>query len=663
MVDIRPRALRDGMAAALARNFDLAYQLLQQATTESPADVRGWLWRAVASPSPADAISCLRRVLVFEPSHVQAQDALGRLLAGQATTMAADGQAAQAAALAREASELAPESDAAWMALATVSENPQERLDALRRAHAVNPQAAHVRVQLRDALLHGGITSAGAEPDRARELFREAAGIDPTDPRIWQALARVASSAGDALEALRRLLQLTPDRPGLRAALKRALVSDAESLTASGSTLEAAGRWREALALDENDPAALIGLAETTDEADEARRVLDAIDRAGVVDARVAAVRAKWQPPVEQPVEPALDDYLQIPDLDTLWPPAAPTTSSFEAALDASLLTPAAIDVEPPLAAPVDEPQIVEVPTFTESFTAPLAPEPVLSLDLTSKLDLTPTLDVTPTLAASPAAPPMPASFVIPPVAAPPALDSFVIPPVAAPATPAASFVFPPVTAAPTPEPSFEIPPAAAAPVMNAPAAPIPLVTRPAAARPDVAPPIAISPVVTPPAVAPPVVAPQAVTAPTAAPSIPAAAAPRPAASAPGSKRTVMVVDDSPTVRKILTMTLERAGYGVVAASDGEAALGTLEGSVPDLILLDISMPKLDGYEVCKRIKADARTAHVPVVMLSGKDAFFDKVKGRMAGATEYLTKPFATPAVLAVIGRQLEPETGTVHG
>jgi twitching motility two-component system response regulator PilG len=81
------------------------------------------------------------------------------------------------------------------------------------------------------------------------------------------------------------------------------------------------------------------------------------------------------------------------------------------------------------------------------------------------------------------------------------------------------------------------------------------------------------------------------------------------------------------------------------------------------LILLDISMPKLDGYEVCKRVKADARTAHVPVVMLSGKDAFFDKVKGRMAGATEYLTKPFATPAVLAAVGRMFEPETGAVHG
>jgi twitching motility two-component system response regulator PilG len=68
------------------------------------------------------------------------------------------------------------------------------------------------------------------------------------------------------------------------------------------------------------------------------------------------------------------------------------------------------------------------------------------------------------------------------------------------------------------------------------------------------------------------------------------------------------------------------------------------------VILLDIAMPKIDGYEVCRRVKADPRTGHVPVVMLSGKDAFFDKVKGRVAGASEYLTKPFETPAVLAAV-------------
>jgi twitching motility two-component system response regulator PilG len=143
-----------------------------------------------------------------------------------------------------------------------------------------------------------------------------------------------------------------------------------------------------------------------------------------------------------------------------------------------------------------------------------------------------------------------------------------------------------------------------------------------------------------------------------AAPSAPAAA-PHTAAA----KRTVMVVDDSPTIRKIVALTLERAGYAVVAEPDGESAVGRLTQLVPDLILLDITMPKLDGYEVCKRIKEDPRTAHVPVVMLSGKDGFFDKVKGRMVGATEYLTKPFQAPAVLKVIASHCRPGPEVAHG
>ncbi len=124
-----------------------------------------------------------------------------------------------------------------------------------------------------------------------------------------------------------------------------------------------------------------------------------------------------------------------------------------------------------------------------------------------------------------------------------------------------------------------------------------------------------------------------------------------------------MVVDDSPTIRKILGLTLERAGYKVVAEPDGESAVERLGNLVPDVILLDIAMPKLDGYEVCKRIKKDARTTHVPVIMLSGKDALFDKVKGHMAGATEYLTKPFEPPAVLAAVSNACQPASGVVDG
>jgi len=114
--------------------------------------------------------------------------------------------------------------------------------------------------------------------------------------------------------------------------------------------------------------------------------------------------------------------------------------------------------------------------------------------------------------------------------------------------------------------------------------------------------------------------------------------------------RTVMVVDDSPTICKILSLTLEGAGYAVIAETSGESALRRLSDVMPDVVLLDIAMPGIDGYETCKRIKQDSRTAHLPVLMLSGKDALFDKVKGHMAGATEYLTKPFEATTVLAAV-------------
>jgi twitching motility two-component system response regulator PilG len=137
-----------------------------------------------------------------------------------------------------------------------------------------------------------------------------------------------------------------------------------------------------------------------------------------------------------------------------------------------------------------------------------------------------------------------------------------------------------------------------------------------------------------------------------------------PVEAAPAAEAaTVMVVDDSPTIRKILGLTLERAGYRVLAEANGQSALQRLEEVLPRVILLDISMPDLDGYEVCKRIKQNPRTTAVPVIMLSGKGAFFDKVKGHMAGATEYLTKPFETPAVLAVVTSHCQGTVEVSHG
>jgi CheY-like chemotaxis protein len=110
--------------------------------------------------------------------------------------------------------------------------------------------------------------------------------------------------------------------------------------------------------------------------------------------------------------------------------------------------------------------------------------------------------------------------------------------------------------------------------------------------------------------------------------------------------RTIMVVDDSPTVRKLISSKLERHGHTVVSAVDGMDALAKINEVTPDLILLDITMPKLDGYQVCKLIRSNDATKGIPVIMISGKDGFFDKVRGKMAGSNGFISKPFG-PEIL----------------
>ncbi len=116
------------------------------------------------------------------------------------------------------------------------------------------------------------------------------------------------------------------------------------------------------------------------------------------------------------------------------------------------------------------------------------------------------------------------------------------------------------------------------------------------------------------------------------------------------SKGTILAVDDSPTVRKLVSITLERHNYRVLSAVDGMGALSKLNDELPDLILLDITMPRMDGYQLCKIIKDNPNTAHIPVVMLSGNDGIFDKMRGRIAGATAYLTKPFNPDKLLNIV-------------
>lgn len=456
--------IRDGIAAAQMREYDRARELLHAAIAEHDSDATVWYWLAIASSSAEEAVPHLRRALEISPDHAESRDALARMLLAQAGAVAGSDRAA-ARRLATEASQFAPEAPWVWSALAAMTDDPTERLNAIRQASALNPSDQELRAKLRQALVYRGSMIASSARVEAKRLFEEAVAIDPTDARIREWLAHLSDSVAEAIASLRELIRVVPTHERGRAALKRVLAGDARTLAQAGQRDEAAARWREATSIDAEDPLAWVGLASTASDPAEAREAAARAHRLDPQNPQIAALAARLNPPQAE----------------------APAASA-----------------------------------------APAAPAPVPGAE-------------------------------------------------AAPAKPAA------------------------------------------AAQSD--------------------------------------------QGASNGRRTVMVVDDSPTIRKILGLTLERAGYQVVSEADGESAVQRLAQFVPDLILLDISMPKLDGYEVCKRIKNDPRTANVPVVMLSGKDALFDKIKGKLAGATEYLTKPFETPAVLAVVTTHCAPRAEHVHG
>jgi DNA-binding response OmpR family regulator len=115
-------------------------------------------------------------------------------------------------------------------------------------------------------------------------------------------------------------------------------------------------------------------------------------------------------------------------------------------------------------------------------------------------------------------------------------------------------------------------------------------------------------------------------------------------------QKVIMVVDDSKTVRNIMALILHRLGHRAVMVSSAMEALSTLTTLIPDLIFLDITLPGMDGLDVCKIIKENKHIKHVPVVMLSGNDEVFDKVMGHLAGAADYLTKPFEPETIVKCI-------------
>ena len=121
----------------------------------------------------------------------------------------------------------------------------------------------------------------------------------------------------------------------------------------------------------------------------------------------------------------------------------------------------------------------------------------------------------------------------------------------------------------------------------------------------------------------------------------------------------VMVIDDSNTIRRSAEIFLVQSGCEVILAEDGFDAMAKIADHQPNVIFVDIMMPRLDGYQTCMLIKKNQRFRDTPVIMLSSKDGLFDRVRGRMVGSDEYLTKPFTKDSLLQAVKKLLTGAPG----
>ncbi|MDP3976521.1 MAG: response regulator [Pseudomonas sp.] len=121
--------------------------------------------------------------------------------------------------------------------------------------------------------------------------------------------------------------------------------------------------------------------------------------------------------------------------------------------------------------------------------------------------------------------------------------------------------------------------------------------------------------------------------------------------------KTVLIADDEPNIVISLEFLLEQAGYQVLVAHDGQEALEAIQRQPPDLVLLDVMLPRLSGFDVCQKIRENPDWQHMRVVMLTAKGREVEISKGLALGANAYITKPFSTQELLAQIGAQLAVE------
>lgn len=117
-------------------------------------------------------------------------------------------------------------------------------------------------------------------------------------------------------------------------------------------------------------------------------------------------------------------------------------------------------------------------------------------------------------------------------------------------------------------------------------------------------------------------------------------------------KIKVMIIDDSSTIRRSAELFLNNAGFMVKSVEDGYDALSAIIDEEPDLIFIDVLMPKMDGLQTCQLVKRNPQFKNIPIIFLSSKDGEFDKARGLMMGANDYLTKPFTKESIVSIVNK-----------
>lgn len=126
------------------------------------------------------------------------------------------------------------------------------------------------------------------------------------------------------------------------------------------------------------------------------------------------------------------------------------------------------------------------------------------------------------------------------------------------------------------------------------------------------------------------------------------------------TKKRILIVDDEKQLVSLVSLHMDMSGYDVLTAVDGNKALKMIEEEEPDLVILDLMLPEMDGWEVCRRLRAAERTKDIPVIMLTARSGADDKLKGFECGADDYITKPFSPRELVARVKRVLDE--GVTH-